>query len=149
MYMLFFAAMQSNVYVAVLFLVFYVMSIVFSLCGIKQNDLQKKIKDYVNSLKDLSKQSNNNNNFIPKKYICPITKKIMKHPVVIFDRNVYEKKAIIKWCKNNFTTPSGKKITKNPPIIIPEEELQKEINTFVNKNKDNLKKLNMISSSKY
>ena len=51
-----------------------------------------------NNNSDDSKKYNN-------KYICPITNKLMKFPVIAYDGCVYEKEAIINYLRQHHTTP--------------------------------------------
>ena len=61
------------------------------------------------SFKSSGNHNNNNNNNeakYDKKYICPITKKLMKCPVIAYDGCVYEKEAIVEYLRLNHTTPN-------------------------------------------
>ena len=69
---------------------------------------------------------------IDGKYICPITKKIMKSPVIAYDGCVYEKEAIIKYLTKNKTTPmqgqgkalkSKEKVQQMIELLVPHYEL--------------------------
>eukprot|EP01083_Nonionella_stella_P215902 776622_1 len=42
---------------------------------------------------------------IPKEFICPLTKQIMREPVKIFDDHSYEKQAIEKYLKEHNKSP--------------------------------------------
>jgi len=48
---------------------------------------------------------------IPFYLICPLTKSIFREPVIAEDEITYEREAIIKWLKENGTSP-----TKNVPL---------------------------------
>jgi hypothetical protein len=51
-----------------------------------------------------SKDTINNNN-VPHKYLCPISRNIMSNPVIISTGQIYDKQAISDWFKNNDTCP--------------------------------------------
>ena len=81
---------------------------------------------------------NDNNDDASKynsKYICPITNKLMKYPVMAFDGNIYEKDAIIEYLKENKCTPlkPNNKLKDNNQIemminmLFPDDQLRKEI----------------------
>ena len=44
---------------------------------------------------NLNDQSNETEKIIPEEFICPLSKKIMKEPVNIFDGSVFEKENIL------------------------------------------------------
>ena len=52
-----------------------------------------------------SKEINEVQNKYDEKYICPITKELMKCPVIAYDGGIYEKQAIIKYLAKYHTTP--------------------------------------------
>ena len=52
--------------------------------------------------------SNDENGSIDKKYICPLTNKLMKNPVIAFDGQCYEKEAIIDYFKKSKESPITK-----------------------------------------
>ena len=48
---------------------------------------------------------------MPHDFKCPISFEIMKDPVIASDGQSYEKSQILKWLKNNDTSPmTGKKL---------------------------------------
>eukprot|EP00804_Cyclotella_cryptica_P021808 CCRYP_000799-RA/>CCRYP_000799-RA protein AED:0.13 eAED:0.13 QI:384/0/0.5/1/1/1/2/0/552 len=49
--------------------------------------------------------SNNNNNKLPKEFYCPLSKRIMKDPVVDPDGNAYEREAIERWLRVQSSSP--------------------------------------------
>ena len=68
-------------------------------------------------------------NKIPSKFICPITKQIMKDPVIAFDENIYERSAIEKYLKENNTSP----ITDEEAYtlsLFSNKQLKKEIQAY-------------------
>ena len=42
---------------------------------------------------------------MPNEFLCPITRVVMKDPVVASDGHTYEQEAINKWFENNNTSP--------------------------------------------
>ena len=72
---------------------------------------------------------------IDAKYICPITKELMKIPVIAYDGCVYEKEAIVKYMRQNHTTPkqsttkleTKEKVEEMVAILFPHYKLQKEL----------------------
>lgn len=67
---------------------------------------------------------------IRDEFICPITYELMREPVVASDGHTYEKHAIEKWLKTNFTSPrSGEPMD---PILIPNINLKKLIQDIIN-----------------
>ena len=65
-------------------------------------------------------------NLIPEEFICPLSKELMKDPVIIFDGTVYERSEIMNWYKSNDIHPLNlKPITKtNKEIVIPNINLK-------------------------
>ena len=66
---------------------------------------------------------------IPSKFICPLTKQIMRDPVIAFDGNVYEREAIKKHLKEKKVSPiTGEKAFTI--ILFPNQQLKKEIQAY-------------------
>eukprot|EP01083_Nonionella_stella_P154080 495992_1 len=66
---------------------------------------------------------------IPPKFICPITKQMMKDPVIAFDAHTYDRDAIEKYLKTHHKSP----ITKADAFtltLFPNLPLKKEIESF-------------------
>eukprot|EP01083_Nonionella_stella_P154082 495996_1 len=66
---------------------------------------------------------------IPKKFLCPITKQMMKDPVIAFDAHTYDRDAIEKYLKTHHKSP----ITKADAFtltLFPNLPLKKEIESF-------------------
>ena len=66
-----------------------------------------------------------NEDALPNRMICPITQRLMKHPVICTDGNTYEQKAIRRWFGKHATSPMT-----NLPIertMIPNRALREEI----------------------
>ena len=71
---------------------------------------------------------------IPSKFLCPITKEIMKDPVMLADDGqTYERQAIIEWYKytNISITPYGDDIEDRPPDLVPNKGLSRKIKKFL------------------
>eukprot|EP01083_Nonionella_stella_P111302 326425_1 len=66
---------------------------------------------------------------VPSKFICPLTKRIMKNPVMAFDGNTYEHEAIEKYLKQHGKSPvtNEKAYTLN---LYSHRQLQKEIQSY-------------------
>ena len=87
-------------------------------------------------IKDDTKDNDNDDDIdnnqeikIPSRFLCPLTKEIMKDPVIAFDENTYEREAIENHLKQNRISP----ITGNKAYIMnvyPNQELKKEIEAF-------------------
>lgn len=75
------------------------------------------------------------------KYICPITKRLMKIPVIAYDGETYEREAVVEYMKTNHALPTGVKITVVPnsfdDMVFPDHELEMELKKLYN---DELKK---------
>ena len=68
-------------------------------------------------------------NEVPSKFKCPLTKRIMKDPVIAFDENVYEREAIEKHLKEKGTSP----MTGDKAFVVKvfaNKELKKEIEAY-------------------
>ena len=69
------------------------------------------------------------------KYICPITKELMRSPVIAYDDCVYEKEAIIKYLRQHHTTPllknkllkSKNDVEQRIKMLFPHYDLKQEI----------------------
>ena len=77
---------------------------------------------------------------IPVKYLCPITKELMKEPVIAYDGCVYEKGAIVEYLRQYHTTPtrinSNDKLQQNVieetinTMLYDHKKLKQEINNW-------------------
>ena len=71
---------------------------------------------------------------LPIECFCPISKKIMKEPVVLEDGYTYEKVEIISWLmKNNNRSPVNGKIIISD-IFYPNKTLKNLIQSLLNLN---------------
>eukprot|EP01083_Nonionella_stella_P112228 329911_1 len=77
--------------------------------------------------------NNDKQNTIPPKFICPLTKQIMKNPVMAFDGNTYEHEAIEKYFKQHGKSPitNEKAYTLN---VYSHRQLKKEIQSYCSLN---------------
>ena len=105
---------------------------------LKNENLLRKTKEEYKSL--LSKNSsihNNytNNNFdIPFTFICPLTKNIMKEPVITKYGSNYEKNAIENYLKENKKDPlTGNPLSLN--MLKPNLKLKLAIEDYIKNNK--------------
>ena len=78
----------------------------------KYNDIstQPNLKYSVNSLVGGQRYIDWDISTIPKDFLCPITNKLMKHPVMGLDGVSYEKRAIIDWLEKHNYSP----VTRQP-----------------------------------
>ena len=74
----------------------------------------------------------------PSDYVCPITMDLMLEPVKASDGYIYEKAAIIDWCKKNKNSPFTRDELTSEFIL--QTNLRDEIQTFINENKLNIQK---------
>jgi hypothetical protein len=79
---------------------------------------------------------------IPKSYICPISKDIMKDPVSTCDGYTYERTEIEKWLSQNNTSPLTNETLDNKKLIT-NYTLKGAINEFIVANK----KINLVTDS--
>ena len=113
---------------------------------LKNENLLRKTKEEYKSL--LNKNSsihnnytnnnyynNNNNNFdIPFTFICPLTKNIMKEPVITKYGSNYEKNAIENYLKENKKDPlTGNPLSLN--MLKPNLKLKLAIEDYIKNNK--------------
>ena len=67
-------------------------------------------------------------------FLCPITKNIMKNPVITPYGTTYDKDAILGWLKTNETCPLTKK-PLNRKMLIPNYALKNAITRYVESSK--------------
>ena len=70
---------------------------------------------------------------IPSKFVCYITKKLMREPVMAFDGYTYEKSAIEQYLRKHKKSPRTKK-QATTLCLFPNIQLQQEIETFCREN---------------
>jgi len=76
---------------------------------------------------------------IPNEFICPITKQFIIEPISAPDRQIYEKKAIVKWLKERFISPFTREVMtehqlyRNNFIERLHKEKLEEIDSFLAK----------------
>ena len=61
---------------------------------------------------------NSGDNNIDSKYLCPITNKVMKDPVIAFDENCYERDAIIEYFRKCKQSPMTKEKIEDVEWVI-------------------------------
>merc|ERR1719347_2182233 len=83
----------------------------------KQLEMEQKAKDEVD-------------NDIPASFLCPITQRVMRDPVIAFDGRCYEREAIEEYLKKHTKSPvtGAEAITK---MVFPNHELRSRIIAFV------------------
>ena len=130
----------------------YLTKTVFSLCGIENKNLLNKINSYIQDLRYLEQdmtivtpgkeedvteegvEADGEHPQVPNMFLCPISKEIMKNPVLLSeDGQTYEKQNILDWYNdlNNIKTPNGDPIEERPPIILPNKGLTRKIKKFL------------------
>ena len=90
---------------------------------------QKKRKRETETLSVINKANEN----VPNEYLCPITKQIMKDPVIAFDGYCYERSAIETYLKLHNKSP----ITGDEAqyiIVFPNHRLKAEIVKYIEEN---------------
>ena len=79
---------------------------------IPKDDYNVNDDDEIEGLNVQITQNLNNDETLTNKYddkfLCPITKELMKTPVIAYDGCTYEKEAIIQYLRKNHTTPNQK-----------------------------------------
>ena len=88
----------------------------------KLQDLKNKMKK---SRKEITKIKLELSQF-PHEFYCPITKELMKDPVIFTDGHTYEREAIMNWLKDNDTSPMTN-LPTNLRILISNISLRKLI----------------------
>ncbi|KAL7485781.1 hypothetical protein ACHAW6_011381 [Cyclotella cf. meneghiniana] len=66
---------------------------------------EKKINSNNNNNNNSGSNNNNNNTKVPKEFYCPLSKRIMKDPVIDPDGNAYEREAIERWLRVQSSSP--------------------------------------------
>ena len=67
---------------------------------------------------------------IPEKFVCPISKELMKDPVIAFDGNAYSRATIEDWLKQHKTSPVTGAAAEHC-IVVPNNALKQQIAEFV------------------
>eukprot|EP01084_Bolivina_argentea_P012858 24080_1 len=94
-----------------------------------RNTYPIQMDDNSNDNDNKSDNESDNSYHIPKRFIGPITKEIMRDPVVAFDGYVYDRQAIENYLKNHKKSPmTGKKASTL--IVFARQQLQSEIQTY-------------------
>merc|ERR1712217_596574 len=70
---------------------------------------------------------------IPPRFTCPITKEIMKDPVIAFDGNTYERTAIEKYLNEHNKSPVTGAVADHT-IVIPNNAMKQLIEEFLGAN---------------
>ena len=78
---------------------------------------------------DDKKEEIKQKSLIPNKFVCPITKEMMKEPVIAFDGNSYEKNAIMEYLKLHKKSPLTNEETTIFNVF-PNMQLKKEIEIY-------------------
>merc|ERR1719347_2127917 len=83
----------------------------------KQLEMEQKAKDEVD-------------NDIPESFLCPITHRVMRDPVIAFDGRCYEREAIDEYLKKHNKSPvtGAEAITT---VVFPNHDLRSRIIAFI------------------
>ena len=68
-------------------------------------------------------------NIIPSKFMCPITKNLMRDPVMAFDGYTYERSAIVEYLEKHNKSPMTQK-SAHILHLFPNLQIKQEIETF-------------------
>merc|ERR1712003_458701 len=68
-------------------------------------------------------------NIIPSKFMCPLSKNLMKDPVMAFDGYTYERNSIEKYLKKHNKSPMTQKVA-HILHLFPNMQIKQEIETF-------------------
>jgi len=73
---------------------------------------------------------------IPSQFLCPITKKIMKEPVQIFDDYSYERNSILAYLAKHKRSPITNEAcdSEDECMVLPNRKLSQQIQTFLRVN---------------
>ena len=112
------------------------------LIGITQKDIIAQIVSSIRTL--LSKYDGKKKEIkesgsvaIPEEFMCPISKELMKDPVIAFDGNTYERSEIEDYLKQNNKSPvTGAEAPGC--FVFPNNDMKKRIDTFVSANNHNM-----------
>ena len=63
---------------------------------------------------------------LPSAFFCPITKEVMKYPVIAADGHTYEREAIKKWLHEHKTSPTTNLVLRHTHVI-PNHSLKSAI----------------------
>ena len=106
----------------------------FGISVFLQGLLDKDTVDSINVKRNIIMKNNfqNNEEFVPKDFCCPITIELFVEPVIANDGHTYEKIAIEKWIQK-FSLPKSP-VTNRYLIdkrLIPNYSIQSQINNYV------------------
>ena len=120
----------------------------FEFIGLKNMEMVSYLVSQIDGLKEKYKERDNVDNGVnddmkkvPEQYKCPITKKIMKDPVMAFDGHSYERKDIEEYLTRNNKSPVTGEIAQYI-VVFPNHKLKAEIEKFLVENNINIDKFN-------
>jgi len=94
-------------------------------CRVGRNKQYEK-DNYPTTSNINKKDSSKNNANIPKEFFCPLTKRLMKDPVVDREGNAYEKEAIWRWLQVHNSSPITNSYL-SVEMLRPDRELKRAI----------------------
>ena len=74
---------------------------------------------------------------IPAEFLCPISKELMKDPVIAFDGNTYERSEIEDYLKQNNKSPLTGADAQHS-FVFPNNDMKKRIEAFLSANNHNM-----------
>lgn len=82
---------------------------------------------------------------IPSEYLCPISRELMRDPVIVSDGHTYDRSQIVRWFYSNNTSPLTGLVLPNKDLI-PNYSLKSLIENFLtqNRNTNQMDSSNMI-----
>ena len=112
-------------------------AIVFPLIGITDKETIDHLVSSINSLLKRSEEQKRTKQSdpvpIPAEFLCPISKEIMKDPVLAFDGQNYERTLIENYLKQHNKSPVTGDVAEHS-FVIPNKVLKKRIDAFLNGN---------------
>lgn len=80
-----------------------------------------------------SSSNNHHSNKLPREFVCPLSKRVMKDPVVDPDGNAYEREAIERWLRVQSSSPITNRFL-SVEMLKPHKKLKSRIYKSVGKN---------------
>lgn len=108
-----------------------------------EEDLAEE-KEHRNELSIRLNKINFHDDTINKRFICPIAKEIMEHPVIASDGHTYEEREIQRWMKHHMTSPVEGTQIEIDKTLYPNKDLRSEILEFIESAERNHAKKSML-----
>ena len=111
----------------------HINAIVLPLLGITDADTIDHLVSSISNLLKRSKRSAAQSVQIPNEFLCPISKQVMKDPVIACDGHTYERCQIEEYLKKHNISPVTKKVMEHS-FVFPNEVMKKQITAFLSEN---------------